>query len=78
MAHIVNMHEAKTQLSRLVKESLEGEDVIIARGNKPLARIVPIAEKPMQRTLGARKELVVEMTDDFDAPLADFEGYMSK
>ena len=41
---IANIHEAKTQLSKLVERALEGEEVIIARAGKPMVRLVPIRE----------------------------------
>jgi prevent-host-death family protein len=67
MSHIVNMHEAKTTLSKLVELVESGEEVIIARAGQPVARLVP-ATSSRRRTLGAWKGLVW-MADDFDAPL---------
>ena len=51
----VNIHEAKTQLSRLVEAATEGEDVVLARAGKPVARIVPIRKGTGRRTPGALK-----------------------
>jgi prevent-host-death family protein len=48
----VNMHEAKTQLSRLVKAALDGEEVVIARAGKPAVRLVPVPEPLPKRQLG--------------------------
>lgn len=50
----VNMHEAKTHLSRLVEQAAKGEPFIIARAGKPLVKVVPIGEapKPAPRRLG--------------------------
>jgi prevent-host-death family protein len=73
---MVNMHEAKTHLSRLVKASLEGEEVVIARGGKPLVRLVPIRAACTERRLGGCPGLIVRMDDDFDAPPDDFADYM--
>jgi prevent-host-death family protein len=73
----VNIHEAKTHLSRLLERVAHGEDIVIARAGKPVARLVPI--RPQQaRPLGIDAGQVV-VSDDFDAPLpdallADFEG----
>lgn len=72
----VNMHEAKTQLSRLIEEAEHGEVVIIARNNRPVARLVAISRH--SRAPGGMKG-EIRMADDFDAPLpADmleaFEG----
>lgn len=53
----VNVHEAKTQLSRLIEAALAGEEVVIARGAKPVVRLVPVAQGGfrlglMENTLG--------------------------
>jgi prevent-host-death family protein len=69
MADPVNMHEAKTELSRLVERALGGEDVVIARAGVPVVRLVPIAARG-KRKLGQWAGRV-EMADDFDAPLSD-------
>lgn len=67
MAKVVNMHEAKTNLSRLVEEAEAGEEIILARAGKPVAKLVPVRPSPRRR-LGRWKGHVV-MSDDFDAPL---------
>ena len=46
MTEDVNMHQAKSSLSRLVERALAGEDVIIARNGEPLVRLVPVPETP--------------------------------
>ena len=48
----VNLHDAKTNLSRFVEQALDGEDVVIARAGRPLVRLVPVADTPRQRQLG--------------------------
>jgi prevent-host-death family protein len=48
----VNLHDAKTHLSRYVEQALDGEDVVIALAGKALVRLVPIAETPRRRHLG--------------------------
>jgi len=53
----VNMLEAKSQLSRLVKQALEGEDVIIASDGEPMVRLVPIARKGHLRGWGKLRKL---------------------
>ena len=75
----VNIHAAKTNLSRLVEAAANGEEIIIARAGKPVARLVPL-EPPKQgkRVLGTMAGMFT-MPDDFDAPLPDdlldlFEG----
>lgn len=64
----VNIHEAKTHLSRLLERVALGEEVIIKKANKPIARLVPVAVAPGRRKLGwAMGEITVP--DDFDDPL---------
>jgi len=72
-----NVHEAKTQLSRLLQRVERGEDVVIARAGRPVARLVPFAAKGSPREMGHDRGRVV-IAPDFDAPLppdiaADFE-----
>jgi len=67
-----NVAEAKAQLSTLVRKALQGEEVIIARNNTPLVRLVPVAVQ--QRKPGSARGQAT-MDDDFDAPLDDFAGY---
>jgi prevent-host-death family protein len=64
----VNIHEAKTHLSRLLAKVAEGEEVIIARSGEPVAKIIPIERTGTKRILGQDAGLV-EIGDDFDAPL---------
>jgi len=71
---IVNIHEAKTNLSRLIQAALEGEEIIIARGNVPLVRLGLVESAKPTRRVGFAEGLVA-MSDDFDAPLDDFEEY---
>ena len=66
MAAQVNVHEAKTQLSRLLERVEAGEEIVIARGGKPVARLVPLERGP--RDLGRMRGRIV-VGDDFDAPL---------
>ncbi len=71
----VNVHQAKTQLSRLIERALAGEEVIIARNNKPTVRLEVIPQTRHKRQLGALKGLVKYMAEDFDEPLDDFKDY---
>lgn len=64
---IVNMHEGEPSLSQLVEEVEHGEEVILARAGKPVARVVPV-RTGVRRALGAWRGRV-RMADDFDAPL---------
>jgi prevent-host-death family protein len=64
----VNIHEAKTHLSRLLAKVAEGDEVVIARNGEPVARIVAIERTGSKRVLGQDAGLVI-IADDFDAPL---------
>lgn len=66
--HDVNVHEARTHLSRLLARVERGEEVVISRSGKPVARLVPIAAPSGPRMLGADKGQLV-IADDFDEPL---------
>lgn len=70
MAVQVNIHEAKTHLSKLLTQVKAGEEVIIAKAGRPIARIVPVVERPVQRLPGSAKGKVT-ITPDFDAPLPE-------
>lgn len=74
--HTVTIHEAKTHLSRLIQETLEGEEVIIAKGKTPLVKIEPIVRTEKKRRFGGAKKTVLSMSDDFNEPLDDFSDYM--
>jgi prevent-host-death family protein len=50
MSAKVNMHEAKTSLSRLVERALAGEEIVIARNGEPLVKLVPVPKEPERRT----------------------------
>lgn len=69
----VNLHSAKTHLSRLVDEALAGEEILIARNGQALVRLVPLEPPPERRFLGKDQGKIV-MADDFDAPLPEFES----
>jgi prevent-host-death family protein len=62
-----NMHDAKTQLSRLAERAANGEEIVIARNGRPLARLVPMPERRPRR-LGFAKGLIT-IGEDFDDPL---------
>lgn len=74
----VNTHEAKTQLSRLLRRVAAGEEITIANRGVPVARLVPISKPKSRRQLGTYGD-TIRIADDFDAPLPDdildaFEG----
>lgn len=74
----VNIHEAKTQFSRLIERVCAGEEIIIARSGKPVARLAPLEQRRRPRRLGLLKGKIW-VAKDFNAPLPDdlldlFEG----
>jgi prevent-host-death family protein len=71
-----NIHEAKARLSELVQKAMLGEEVIIARDNKPVAKLVPFRQIKRRRKLGSAKDKILYIAPDFDAPLEDFKDYM--
>jgi prevent-host-death family protein len=66
----VNLYEAKTKLSNLVERAAGGEEIIIAKAGRPLARLVPLAKRTTPRPLGLLAGRV-KVGDDFDDPLPD-------
>lgn len=64
----LNIHEAKTHLSRLVEEAVAGEEIVIAKAGKPLVRLVPLGREAPKRRIGALRGQI-QIADDFDAPL---------
>jgi prevent-host-death family protein len=66
----VNTHDAKTHFSKLLKRVQAGEEVIIARGGKPVAKLVPLEDAPRQREFG-RDRGKLRIADDFNSPLPD-------
>jgi prevent-host-death family protein len=70
----VNMHQAKTQLSKLVELVEQGERVIIARNGTPVAELIAYAEQTGQRK-GGIWEGKMWISPDFDDPLPEFEEY---
>ena len=64
----INLHAAKTNLSQLVEQALAGEDIVIAKANKPMVRLTPVEGPTSARTPGSMKGKI-RMHDDFDAPL---------
>jgi prevent-host-death family protein len=70
MTVTLNVHEAKTHLSKLIERVQGGEEIIIAKAGRPVARLVPIARPTTARQPGSAAGMVV-LADDFDAPLPD-------
>ena len=70
MNSIINIHEAKTHLSRIVDEVAAGAEVIIAKAGKPMARLSPIHAPARSKKLGLLKGKI-KVPDDFNSPLDD-------
>jgi prevent-host-death family protein len=66
----VNIHEAKTHLSRLLERVQAGEEITIAKAGRPIARLTPIHERPKRRTPG-NDRIVIHA--DFDDPIPEFD-----
>lgn len=78
MNSVINIHDAKTNLSRILEEVAAGAEVIIAKAGKPMARLTPIHSTPREKKLGLL-EGKIQVPDDFNAPLDEeilqaFEG----
>jgi prevent-host-death family protein len=78
MRTIINIHDAKTHLSRIVDDVAAGAEVIIAKSGKPMARLLPLEHTPRLKKLGLLKGRI-KVPDDFNAPLPpdvldEFEG----
>lgn len=74
----MNVHEAKTHLSRLLRRVAAGEEVVIAKAGRPIARLIPFTKCRGERPLGTERGRI-QVADDFDAPLppavlSGFEG----
>lgn len=65
MTEQVNIHEAKSRLSQLVARAEAGEEIIIARANKPVVRLVPVKQPPVARQVGEARGMV-KIAPDFD------------
>ncbi|EME70232.1 antitoxin of toxin-antitoxin system, phd type [Paramagnetospirillum caucaseum] len=70
MSEAVNLYDAKTHLSQLVERAARGEEIIIAKAGRPLARLVPLEAPGPRRVPGALAGRV-RIGGDFDAPLPD-------
>jgi prevent-host-death family protein len=74
MAESVNVYEAKTQLSRLLDRAAAGEEIVIARAGRPVARLVALSDAaPQRRTPGAWRGKV-RISADFDELPAEIEA----
>ena len=72
----VTIHEAKTHLSRLIQKALDGEEVIIAKRNQPLVKLVTISPDSQTIRFGGLSDIILSMDDSFDDELEDFSEYV--
>ena len=72
MAEIVNMHQAKSSLSRLVERAIAGEEVVIASNGEPLVKLVPVSKERKPRVPGRYKDGIWIAPDCFD-PMSEEE-----
>jgi antitoxin (DNA-binding transcriptional repressor) of toxin-antitoxin stability system len=73
----VTVEEAQTKLSELIEGLTPGEEIVITRNERPIARLIgesPPARRPRQP--GSARDKILYMAEDFDAPLDDFKEYM--
>ena len=71
-----NIAEAKSKFSELVQKAMLGEEVIIAKDNKPVLKLVPLDEPKRPRKPGSGKGQILYVAPDFDATPEGFEGYV--
>jgi prevent-host-death family protein len=73
VAYIVDVHEAKIHLSKLLRRVMSGEEIVIAKAGKPVARLTPYDQETTRRTPGNDAGQVI-IAPDFDEPLPEFEA----
>jgi len=71
----IDINQAKKSLPELIEKTISGNEIIITKGGQPIAKIVGISKQKKQRQFGTAKGLI-KISDDFDKPLEDFQGYM--
>jgi prevent-host-death family protein len=74
MATVVNMHDAKSSLSRLVKRAASGEEIVIAKNGKPMARLTRLSSAKANGLIGAFAGKL-HMAPDFDDTPVELEPY---
>jgi prevent-host-death family protein len=70
---VFNIHDAKTNFSKLIERVLNGEEVVIAKAGKPVARILPFAADDTSPRVPGIDKCKVIIKPDFDAPLPEFD-----
>ena len=69
----INIHQAKTQLSKLVEEAARGEEIIIAKAGKPIARLVPLKKTERKLRIPGGMKGQIWIADNFDEPMSEEE-----
>jgi prevent-host-death family protein len=64
----INIYEAKTKFSKLIKQAMAGQEIIIAKSGKPVAKLIPFGERATERIPGSAKGKIL-IGDEFEAPL---------
>ena len=72
--HRVSLNEAQKRLAELIDEAAQGESVIIAQDDGPSVKLIPLTQSPPRPRFGSARGQI-KMSEDFDAPLEDFEDY---
>jgi prevent-host-death family protein len=72
----VTLDRAQANLSALIKDAIRGKEVLITKDGKPLVKLVPVSQAKPCPVFGSAKGMI-SMSDDFDAPLEDFQDYTS-
>lgn len=70
-----NIAEAKSHFSELVQKAMLGDEVVIARDNKPLLKLVPVEASKKERSPGSAKEKILYIAPDFDETPSEFAEY---
>ncbi len=74
MTIVVNIHQAKTQLSKLIQHAMSGEEVIIAKDGEPMVKLAPIYPEGLKRPAPGLYEGKITILPGFDEPLDEFES----
>jgi prevent-host-death family protein len=69
----VTIHQAKTNLSKLIQDALHGEEIIISKGKTPVVKLTPLKTAQPERRLGGASGLVQFMAADFNDEIDDFD-----
>ena len=75
---ISNIHEAKSQLSKLIESALAGEEIIIAKAGKPLVKLIPYRESKKYRTPGGWEGVIIGEDFDDELPANILKGFIGE